>query len=255
MKNKIQKKLPDLSIVIPVYNEPENIQKTLQILKKDVKTPHEIIVVYDSDSDTTIPVLKKQSKRYPNLLPTMNSITKGPSGAIRTGIAAAKAPRILVMMADLCDDTTLIDTMVKLIPNKVDIVCPSRYCKDGKQELNAPLKVGFPKTAGFLIKLLTGMPTSDPTNSYKMYSRKLFKKFQLKSTISFSVTLEIMAKAHCLGFRITEIPTVWKDRQHGKTNFKLWRSIAAYSPWFGVAMLRNRIFILPKSLISRIVSS
>jgi glycosyltransferase involved in cell wall biosynthesis len=239
----------DLSIVIPVYNEPENIQKAIKEIQKNVKSYYEIIVVYDSDSDTTIPVLQKLSKEFPTIAGIKNTISKGPSGAIRTGIDTAKAPRILVTMADLCDDTTQIDKMVGMLPKSADILCPSRYSKGGRQELNAPLKVGFPKTAGFLIRLFTGMPTSDPTNSYKLYSADLFKHITLKSTISFSVTLEIMVKAHCLGYRIREIPTVWKDRQHGKTNFKLWRSIVAYTPWFVFALLRNRLFTFPHFVI------
>jgi hypothetical protein len=67
----------------------------------------------------------------------------------------------------------------------------------------------------------------------------------LRSTVSFSVTLEIVAKAHCLGYRIVEVPTVWRDRQHGKTNFKLGRSLVAYFPWLCVALLRGRFFRLP----------
>jgi len=234
-----------LSIVIPVYNEAENIKLTLKSIKKNIKTKHEIIVVYDSKKDTTIPTLKKLKKTTKNLFPTLNSVEKGPSGAIRSGISIARAPLILVSMADLCDDLTQVDKMIKLLGKREGVVCPSRYAKGGKQELDAPFKVGLPKAAGFLLKLFSGIPTSDPTNSYKLYSKKLLDKMTLKSTISFSVTLEIVVKAHLLRAKIIEIPTVWKDRQHGKTNFRLGRSLVAYTPWFLLALLRNRIFTLP----------
>lgn len=246
------KKQKDLSIVIPVYNEAENILYTLKSIKENIKTPCEIIIVYDKDSDSTLPVLKKLKKKYTNFVAIKNNIAIGPSGAIRTGINAARSPRILVMMADLCDDITQVDTMCKMVPEKFDIVCPSRYTKGGRQELNAHFKVWLPKTAGNLLKLFTGIKTNDPTNSYKMYSKKILKKMHLKSEISFSITLEIVSKAHLLGGRIAEIPTVWKDRQHGKTHFKLGRSIVAYSPWFLLALSKNRIFnasALPKKFI------
>lgn len=240
-----------LSIVIPVYNEAENIKLTLKSIKKNVKTKHEIIVVYDSIKDSTVPTLRKLRKTKKNLFPTLNSVERGPSGAIRSGISVALAPLVLVSMADLCDDLTQVDRMVKLLGKREGIVCPSRYAKGGRQELDAPFKVGFPKAAGYLLKLLTGIPTSDPTNSYKLYSKKMLERMKLKSTISFSVTLEIVVKAHLLKAKIIEIPTVWKDRQHGKTNFQLRRSIVAYSPWFLLALLRNRLFSLPfpKSLL------
>lgn len=243
-----------LSIVIPVYNESENIKLTIKSIKKNVKTKHEIIVVYDSIKDSTVPTLRKLRKTEKNLFPTLNKIERGPSGAIRTGFSKAKGEMILVTMADLCDDHTIVDRICKLIPKKADIVCPSRYCKGGGEIVESKYKALFPHTAGFILKLLTGIPTSDPTNSYKLYSKKLIDSLNLKSTISFSVTLEIMAKAHCLNKRIKEIPTVWHDRQHGKTNFKILPSIIMYSPWFCLALLRNRLFSTPIFIIKKLMT-
>lgn len=230
-------KKPLLSIVIPVYNENENILKTLEEIKKNVHVPHEILIIYDFDKDKTIPIVKKVLKKYPNLKLIKNTIIKGPSGAIRTGMLKAVAPYILVTMADLCDDLSQIKTMMTLISENVDIICPSRYCKGGEQQLKSSLKVWAPRTAGFLLKKLTGIPTYDPTNSYKLYSKKLLDKLILTSTVSFSVTLEIVVKAHVHGYTIIEIPTVWRDRQHGKTNFKLGRSLLHYFPWFWYALV------------------
>ena len=102
-------KTPLLSIVIPVYNEAENIKLTLESIKKNIKTKHEIIVVFDSKKDTTVPVLNELQKKTKNLFPTLNTIMKGPSGAIRSGVFAARAPLVLVSMADLCDDLTQVD--------------------------------------------------------------------------------------------------------------------------------------------------
>lgn len=234
-----------LSIIIPIYNEPDNIQKTLREIKKNVHVPYEVIVVYDSKNDTTLPVLHTLRRTYKNLYVIKNTVLKGPSGALRTGFTKAQYPRILVTMADLCDDLTQIDKLLKLVPKKADIACPSRYCRGGSQELAPSLKVWAPRAAGTLLQFLTGLPTVDPTNSFKLYSRQVLENITLHSTISFSVTLEIIAKAHCLGYRIVEIPTVWRDRQHGKTSFKLGRSLVAYFPWFCLALLKNRLTTLP----------
>jgi hypothetical protein len=80
----------------------------------------------------------------------------------------------------------------------------------------------------------------------------VLKRLTLRSTISFSVTLEIVVKAYLLGFRIVEVPTVWYDRQHGKSNFKLGRSIFAYMPWFLLAFLCGRIIRLPQKWIHKL---
>jgi dolichol-phosphate mannosyltransferase len=228
-----------LSIIIPVYNESSNILKTLKEIKKNIRVPHEILIVYDFDKDSTLPVVKKVKKNYKNLFLIKNNIARGPSGAIRTGIKKAKAPRVLVTMADLCDDLSQVNELLALVPKKAAIACPSRYTKGGEQQLKPSLKVWAPRTAGFLLKLFGGVPTYDPTNSFKMYSKKIFTRMTLESTISFSVTLEIIVKAQALGFNIVEIPTVWRDRQHGKTNFKLVRSLVAYFPWFCFAIIHN----------------
>ena len=140
-------------------------------------------------------------------------------------------------MADLCDDFNQIPNLLALVPAKADIVCPSRYCKGGKQLLKPSVKLWLPKLAGILLSLFSGMPTKDPTNSFKIYNSKIFKQITLKSTISFSVTLEIIAKSFCLGFRILEIPTVWRDRTKGKSNFKVFESVPSYLKWFLLCFL------------------
>ena len=56
-----------LSIVIPVYNEHENIKKTMHSIERDIKVPHEIITVYDQENDTTLPVLNRLKEQHANL--------------------------------------------------------------------------------------------------------------------------------------------------------------------------------------------
>jgi len=236
----------ELSVVMPVHNEGLNIEKTLQALKANVPVPHEVIIVYDRDEDETLPAVRPLLTFYDGLRLVRNTIAPGPSGALRMGFQHASSDRVLVVMADLCDDFTQIGQLLSLVPNVADIACPSRYCKGGVQQLKPSLKVWAPKFAGRLMKWLTGIPTYDPTNSFKLYSASVLNAFSLSSTVSFSVTLEIIAKAHCLGYRIVEVPTVWADRQHGKSNFNLRRSIVSYFPWFCVAMLRGRLLRLPR---------
>ena len=143
-------------------------------------------------------------------------------------------------MADLCDDHSQISHMLEMIKSKADIVCPSRYCEGGEQLLNNKIKKWIPQFSGKMIKFFTSIPTNDPTNSYKMYSKRVLEDINLVSTVSFSITLEIVAKASCLGYRVIEIPTTWKNREYGSSNFKIGRSLFVYLPWFFVALLNGR---------------
>ncbi len=236
-----------LSIIIPVYNEKDNILNTIKSLKDNISVNSEILIVYDSDEDTTIPIIKNNFKESDNLILLKNNIFKGPSGAIRAGIKYSSAELILVTMADLCDDHTQISEMIYLMKDNVGVISPSRYCKDGEHQLENSFKKFLPLIAGKLLKLFTKVSTSDPTNSYKLYSRTLLSSINLSSTTSFSVTLEIVVKASCLNFSIVEIPTVWRKRQSGVSNFKIWRSIVTYLPWFLIAMLNTKFISLPES--------
>ena len=245
----------ELSIVIPVHNEGLNIEKTLHALRASVPVPHEVIIVYDREDDNTLPVVRPLMPSYPGLHLLRNSVAPGPSGALRTGFSHAQASRVLVVMADLCDDFSQIPALFSLVPARADIACPSRYCEGGAQQLKPSLKVWAPKFAGRLLQLLTGIPTFDPTNSFKLYSAALLRSLRLTSTVSFSVTLEIVAKAHCLGYRIVEIPTVWADRQHGKSNFNLRRSLVSYFPWFCLALLRGRFLRFPQAWLRAVLAA
>lgn len=241
-KNRKKINALNLSIVIPVYNEKDNILKTLNEIKKHVSISHEIIIVYDFDEDTTLPIVNLVKKNNKDLFLVKNSITTGPSGAIRTGIAHARSPRVLVTMADLCDDLSQVNELIQLVPTQAAIACPSRYMKGGEQHLKFTLraKAWAPRIAGFLLNTIAGIPTHDPTNSFKMYSKEMLDKIQLTSIVSFSVTLEIVVKAHMLGYKIVEIPTVWRDRQHGKSKFQFGRSLIMYLPWFLFAFSRHK---------------
>lgn len=248
-----EQEIPSVSIVIPVYNEGQNIEATLRAVTQHIPVQHEIIIAYDFDEDSTLPVLRRLAPEFASLRMVKNAIARGPSGAIRTAFSAARGEKVLVMMADLCDDFEQIPLLLSLVPSQADIACPSRYCPGGAQRLKPGPKVWIPRAAGLLLRLLTGVPTYDPTNSFKLYSAEVLRSMRLTSTLSFSVTLEVVAKAHCLGFRIVEVPTTWLDRQHGVSNFRLAASLLPYLRWFTVALLRNRLFTVPMPVIRRVV--
>lgn len=244
---------PAVSVVIPVYNEPENIRLTLDALRGRLPEDHEILVVHDTDDDTTLPVLREIAALCDTLQIVKNDVARGPSGALRTGIHRSRGRTVVVVMADLSDDLDALPGLLAMVPGQADIVCPSRYCRGGRQELEPSLKVWAPRFAGRLMHWLCGLGTVDPTNSHKLYRGELVRSLPLRSTVSFSVTLEIVAKAHCLGCRIVEVPTVWRDRQHGTTNFRLGRSLVTYTPWLLLALLNGRFLKIPLSWRRRLI--
>lgn len=231
----------ELSVIMPVYDEGPNIAETVEALSKNINVSHEILIVYDFDADTTLPVARRIGADFPSVRLVKNSIRRGPSGAIRTGITEAHGNRVLVAMGDHCDDFTQISALLDMVPSDADIACPSRYCVGGHQSLKWSVKKIVPRLVGLLLRTCAGIPTVDPTNSYKMYSSAVLRRFRLISTVSFSVTLEIVVRAFCAGYRIREIPTTWQDRKQGKSKFMFGRSLVAYLPWFAMALVFGRV--------------
>jgi len=169
-------------------------------------------------------------------------------------------------MADLSDEIVGLDELIVRVPNKFGIISFSRFCKGGKIILNQPkilfskkklkhsLKVLFPRIAGKFIKFITGIGTNDPTNSYKLYSAAMLKSLDLKSTVSFSVTLEIVMKSFALGYETKELPTTWSDRNFGESNFPLIKSLVAYFPWLKIIILKNRLYSLNRNWLIKTYS-
>lgn len=225
----------NISIIIPAYFEGKNILPELDEISKKVKTSHEVIVICDLASDPTIKVVQDYIKKTgrKNIFVKKNNVgsKRGVINAIKTGIAFSKALTVVVSMADLSDDIGKIDQMYRTLKNGHDIICASRYMKGGRQ-IGGPFFKGlFSRLAGLSLYQF-GLPTHDPTNSFKMYKKSIFEKIKIKSDGGFEYNLEVIAKAHKLGYRITEVPATWNDRTAGKSRFKLLKWLPKYIKWY-----------------------
>ncbi len=226
-----------LSIVIPVRNEAENIRTTLKSLSEAVRVPAEVLIVYDNENDPTLPVVRSLTPP-----PTMeyrlirNTLGDGPANALRAGFAAAKGEALVVTMADLSDDLPALATMLDRFCEGYDLVSGSRYMRGGEQVGGPWLKRKLSNFAGVSLHLL-GLPTHDPTNSYKLYRTERLRQLTLQSRNGFEINLEIVVKAWRAGWRITEVPARWVDRVAGRSKFKLWRWLPRYLRWYSRAVV------------------
>ncbi len=227
-----------LDIIIPVYNEGENISPTLDEINSKIKTENRIFIVYDFDEDNTLPVVKNyiNEKKKDNILLLKNDYGKGVLNAIKKGFDTAEDEMILVVMGDLSDDLCAVNEMCKKMKEGYDIVCGSRYMKGGKQIGGPLLKKTLSHIAGLSLHILTGIPTHDISNSFKMYRKSIVKNTKIESTGGFEIGLEILVKAYLKGYKITEVPSIWKDRTSGTSNFKLWKWLPKYIKWYLLAI-------------------
>lgn len=228
----------DLHVVVPVYNEAENFRAFYDSLKRSVSAPYRLVVVYDFEEDTTLPVARQLAASDPSLVLIPNP-RRGVLGALVTGLRYPPGGAVVVSMADLSDDHAQIDEMLALWRTGCDVVSASRYSKGGRQLGGPWVKRTLSRVAGLTLRWLGGIPTYDPTNNFKLYAKELIDAVEIESTGGFEVALELTVKARRLGFRIGEVGTTWTDRVAGKSNFKLMKWLPSYLRWYGAALRWN----------------
>lgn len=229
-----------ISVVIPVYNEGENIQVCVRRLALTLAdTPHELLICYDFDADTTLPALAAMPDRPQTVRLVRNSLGKGVANALIAGFAAARGDVIVSSMADLSDPPSVIPLMAAKIRDEgADVVSGSRYMPGGSQTGGPQLKTMMSRTAGLSLHYVGRLPTHDATTNFRGYSRRFLSEVAVESTRGFEVGLELTTKAHLLGYRVDEVPSSWEDRTAGESKFDLVGWLPAYLRWYGVAMRR-----------------
>jgi glycosyltransferase involved in cell wall biosynthesis len=226
---------PELAIVLPVYNEGEAVEPVLRGLAAGVATPHELVVVYDFDGDTTVPVVRRLESEIPGLRGLRNDLGRGVLNAMKAGIAGTDAPFVLITMADGSDEPGVVDAMVAQARAGADVVAGSRYMRGGRQVGGPRLKRFLSRTAGLTLHWFAGVQTHDTTSNFKLYTRRYLEGVTIESSAGFELALELTVKATIQGRRVAEVPTTWRDRTSGTSNFKLRKWLPHYLHWYLVA--------------------
>jgi dolichol-phosphate mannosyltransferase len=227
-----------ISLVVPVFNEAENIQTFLRDVESSIREEHETLLVYDFPEDTTLPAVAAMVPPCPSVRLVHNTLGRGVLNALKAGLAASTGDATVVMMADCSDDARDVDAMAKLIRGGADVVAGSRYVRGGRQEGGPLLKRTLSRLAGMSLHYMAGLPIHDATNNFRAYSRRVIAQLPIESGAGFSVALELTLKAHWNGWRVAEVPTTWRDRTAGTSRFRLWAWLPHYLRWYFKALKR-----------------
>lgn len=224
--------VPRVTVVIPAYNESSRIIAVLDRMLESVALPCEVLVVVDSLDDTTVPWVEDYGRAHQSVRLLVNDWAPGPAWAIRFGIHAARAPVVVVTMADGCDDPRQIDELTRLVERGVVVAAASRYMPGGQQVGGPLLKRLLSRTAGRTLYWFARVGTRDATNSFKAYARDFVERVGIDSTGGFEIALELTAKARRLRLPVAEIPTIWLDRPAGESRFWIARWLPKYLRWY-----------------------
>jgi len=223
--------LPQLDIVIPVYNEGDNIVPVLQSFEHHVKTPFRVLICYDFDEDSTLVALKKFSSTRFEVTLTKNR-GRGVHGAIMTGFDYSKASSVIVFPADDTFNAPILDKMVDKFKQGNDIVAASRFMKGGSMQGCPLLKAVLVRTASFTLNRLAFIPIKDASNGFRLFSRRVLDNIVIESTAGFTYSIELLVKCHRLGWNIAEVPAHWFEREHGQSRFSIFKWLPHYLRWY-----------------------
>ena len=227
-----------LDIVIPVYNEDENIIKLVKELEKKIVCDFRILICYDNESDSTLNYLKQKNIIKKEILFIKNP-KQGPNTAIIEGIKSSIAEIILVYMADDFSNINLINKMTDLIEKGNDLIIPSRFVQGGEMVGAKKLKKAVTIGGSYLIYYIGRIPFKDCTNAFKMFSADVKNKINLETKIGFTFALELVIKSYLLKLKIVEIPSSWIELKNRKSNFKMIKWLPHYIYWLLYAMIKN----------------
>ena len=223
-----------ISILIPVRNEGVNIKVLLKILNATIDGQQEILVIYDSLSDDTIPVVKSLEKTFSNVKLIHNELGQGVINAVRVGVDSSIGKYILVFAADEIGPVLAIDDMAELLDGGCDLVSCTRYAYGGRRLGGSLIGGILSRLANKLMCFLSGSVLTDATTGIKMFKREVFKKIHLESRpIGWAFIFEFALKAQYQGLRLGEVPIISIDRLYGgKSTFQLGPWVKEYMRWF-----------------------
>ncbi len=212
-----------LSIIIPVYNEKDQIDYTIKKISKlkSFIKDIEIIFVDDFSKDGSFELIKKYIKKK-KFFRVIKNTKKGLGQAIQEGIKKSTSKYICIFMCDMSDDLNDVKKYYNLIKkNDLDAVFGSRFLKNSKVKDYPIFKLILNRIANNLIKFIFFKNYNDFTNAFKIYKKKtLLKLFPIISE-GFNVFLELPLKIINRRYRYQIIPINWNGRTKGKSKFKI----------------------------------
>ena len=219
-----------LSILMPVRNEGVNLKTMLKFIKAAVEVPHELLIVYDSLDDDSIPVIQKMQNTYPELKAVHNTLGRGVGNAIKAGVHASKGEYIFVIAADDIGPVLTIEEMLSLMDQGCDLVSATRYAHGGRVLGGATMSRFLSRAANKIFYYISGTILTDSTVGIKMFRPSMFEKIDLESNVGWSAAFELAIKAQLNSFKLGEVPIISINRFYGgKSSFKLGKWVVEYT--------------------------
>ena len=217
--------MPDLSVIIPAYNEERNIGACLdELLAKLVEQEGldlEVIVVADNCTDGTEGAVKERMARWPQVRLIRHDPPRGFGRAVRCGLSFVTGEVVVIYMADRSDSPQDALAYFRTIQEGYDCAFGSRFLRKESVSNYPWVKLVMNRIVNRSIQLMFWTRFNDLTNAFKGYRREVIEQCGPYRSCHFNITLEMSLSALACGYRIKQIPIRWEGRTWGSSNLRL----------------------------------
>ena len=216
MDKAIKEENIEVSVVLPTYNEANNISQLINRINTTLKDySHEVIVVDDNSPDKTWDIA--ESMKLPQVKVIRRMEDKGLNNSLRAGIKASRGKFIVWMDADQSMPPETIPSLLEPLRNQgYDIGLASRYVKNGK-DLRPMLRVVTSKMINRAANILLNFKVLDYTSGYVAVRREVFTRLPLPKSVYGEYCIAFLYRAGKKKLRIKEVPYSFIDRLEGQS--------------------------------------
>jgi dolichol-phosphate mannosyltransferase len=209
-------------IIVPTYNERENLPRMAERLMS-LPVTVDLLVVDDNSPDGTGQIADELAAKNSRIHVLHRSQKNGLGRAYIAGFKWALERDyefIFEMDGDFSHNPDAIPEFLKVARDQeADLVIGSRYCY-GVRVVNWPLKrLMLSRSAGIYVRVITGLPITDPTGGYKCFRRRALQSLDLDAVQSngYSFQIEMTHRLWRQGLKVAEVPIIFTDREHGQS--------------------------------------
>ena len=213
---------PDLTILIPVRDEEENVKIISNKIESEISNPnYELLFVNDYSQDNTLSVIEELQLKN-NKIRYVNNQKKGLGGAITLGIDSSKGKYLCIMMSDSSDTVQDLNRYYETITSDdLDAVFGSRFIKGGKTIDYPIIKLILNRIGNLLAKFLMWSDLNDFTNGFKIYKKTSLTGLYPLISESFNIFFELPLKTISRGYKYKIIPISYYNRTVGEAKFRI----------------------------------
>jgi dolichol-phosphate mannosyltransferase len=233
---------PRVWVILPTYNEAANLEPLVKAVRERLPESRRVLIVDDNSPDGTGEIADRLAAEYDDVAVLHRMVKEGLGPAYIAGFRealAGGAELVIEMDADFSHDPSYLPQLLRAV-GEADLVIGSRYVPGGGVTDWGPVRRFISRGGSAYARTALGINIRDLTGGFKCLRREVLEGIELDSidSLGYAFQVEVTFRAIQAGFRVVEIPIVFRDRQQGRS--KMSNAIIAEAMWRVPAMRMKR---------------